>query len=125
MRFLLSALFAVALGLCACDSPDISDNDPISTTMVDASTGGGEDGGTPDANTTDGGVLPDAMLSEGQLFCNRYDMVCGYAGGAQYFTDENDCLATYATFTADRITCVNDALDNTQCTDAAGKPPCN
>lgn len=123
MRVLLSILFAA--GLCACDSPDISDNDPISVTDSDA--GPAADGGPDsDGGPTSDAAVPDAgELSEGQIFCNRYDMVCGYGSAPQNFNDETDCLSTYASLTADRITCVNDALDNSECSDAAGKPPCN
>ncbi|MBT8493376.1 MAG: hypothetical protein KJO07_10000 [Deltaproteobacteria bacterium] len=122
MRFLLSLILAA--GLSACDSPDISDNDPISVIDGDAAPDG--DGGPlSDGGPTGDGAVPDGGLSAGQLFCDRYDMVCGYGAAAQNYDDENDCLATYATLTPDRVSCVNDALDNVECSQAAGKPPCN
>ncbi len=109
--------------------PDADTTQPdADTTQPDADTS------QPDADTTDADTTqPDASGDPGQIFCDRYDTLCGYdALDNNRYDDEATCLSDYDGFTTPQQTCVENQLDLLEsdgnlnhCRSAMGRPPCN
>ena len=104
-----------------CDSPDISDYDPISVSEADAA---------PDGDATEEPDAPPAQ-TDADVFCARYNDLCPFGGKKTWFADEAECLTGYEGFTEEQIMCAEGQLDEREagggdnlCARAAGSGPC-
>jgi len=133
------SLFLAAALWSGCGGSDISEDPPIfdaSGSVVDSAPGTIDSApGTIDSapGTIDSAPgTPDADVNRAQVFCDRYDTLCGYdAANANRFDDEAACLGAFDTFDATQRDCVEGQLDAFEtdgmlqhCGRAMGNGPC-